>query len=952
MRFDWLERRIASGFNRYGHFLSNNPLPFVVFPLLVTLAMTAGFLHLDPLTDAVYLFTPLGSPSKYERQAIHEKWPLTDDNYIPGRAVTQSREIQVTALARNGGNILESEFAEAVFRLDSYIQNRIRVLFKGKYYTYRDLCLQFKGSGCPGNKHIHILSDLYNHGFNITFPYFRFGTESGYLGSAMGGVSLMNTENGTSILAGARAWFMIYHLKFHPLETSYISGLWENELGRHLQNYPEDPYISITYFHSQTLADELKRNADSLVPRFVIAFTLLVIFSAICSISFIENSYSIDWTLSKMVLSVLGVVNAGMGIMSGIGLLLLCGMPYNDIVAVMPFLVVAVGTDNMFLMVASVRRTPRSHSVGERMGECMADAAVSILITASTDAFSFGVGAITTIPAVQIFCVYTGVAIIFAFFYQITFFAALLAIYTKYEEEGKNSVFVNITTVPGQEIKSASIIQRIFNMGSRVRKDVSDHKDTITEPITAKFFKNWFAPMLMNPIIRCISIAWFIIYLIGAYYGCTQLKEGLEPINLLVEDSYAIPHYKLLQEYFWKYGATLQIVVNNAPDMRNSTSRQRIKAMVGDMATTRHSIGMESVQFWMEEMERYYSTQLDMGINDVAFYGMLRHWLASKHNNMFTEDLVWGHDTVGEDIVTAFRFVIGMRDIASTTDQTDATMLFREVAGRWPEFNITTFMPLWLFTDQYVIIVPNTVQNIIIALFCMIAIAFFLIPQPMCALWVALACASIDFGVIGYMTLWGVNLDAISMITIIMSIGFSVDFSAHITYGYVVSPESDPKEKIRDALAALGWPLFQGGLSTIIAVSVLADIPAYMIVTFFKTVVISITLGLLHGLIFLPVLLSIFVRGCCIVDAPSHSPTVKAKVTPMLEKGSYYSNSSPSTGYGTGPSSINDGSPIAGSIIPPLPEIKFDSPASLSFEASPAVHNRSRQSTKSPNHCE
>ena len=38
-----------------------------------------------------------------------------------------------------------------------------------------------------------------------------------------------------------------------------------------------------------------------------------------------------------------------------------------------------------------------------------------------------------------------------------------------------------------------------------------------------------------------------------------RLQEGLEPINLLVEDSYAIPHYKILQDHFWKFGATLQV---------------------------------------------------------------------------------------------------------------------------------------------------------------------------------------------------------------------------------------------------------------------------------------------------------------------------------------------------------------------------------------------------------
>ena len=61
------------------------------------------------------------------------------------------------------------------------------------------------------------------------------------------------------------------------------------------------------------------------------------------------------------------------------------------------------------------------------------------------------------------------------------------------------------------------------------------------------------------------------------------------------------------------------------------------------------------------------------------------------------------------------------------------------------------------------------------------------------------------------------------MITIIMSIGFSVDYSAHVTYGYVTSAHALPRERISEALAALGWPLTQGAVSTILAVIVLAD---------------------------------------------------------------------------------------------------------------------------------
>lgn len=81
-----------------------------------------------------------------------------------------------------------------------------------------------------------------------------------------------------------------------------------------------DPYITFTFLHSQTLPEELRRNADSLIPRFVIAFSILVVFSIICSVVFISGTLYVDWVLSKPILSLLGVINAGMGIITGIGI--------------------------------------------------------------------------------------------------------------------------------------------------------------------------------------------------------------------------------------------------------------------------------------------------------------------------------------------------------------------------------------------------------------------------------------------------------------------------------------------------------------------------------------------------------------------------------------------------------------------------------------------------------
>ena len=49
---------------------------------------------------------------------------------------------------------------------------------------------------------------------------------------------------------------------------------------------------------------------------------------------------------------------------------------------------------------------------------------------------------------------------------------------------------------------------------------------------------------------------------------------------------------------------------------------------------------------------------------------------------------------------------------------------------------------------------------------------------------------------------------------------------------------------------------FQGGISTVLGVSVLTFVDSYMIKVFFKTVFLVILFGVAHALIFLPVLLS------------------------------------------------------------------------------------------------
>ena len=56
----------------------------------------------------------------------------------------------------------------------------------------------------------------------------------------------------------------------------------------------------------------------------------------------------------------------------------------------------------------------------------------------------------------------------------------------------------------------------------------------------------------------------------------------------------------------------------------------------------------------------------------------------------------------------------------------------------------------------------------------------------------------------GLMYIWGVSLNSISMINLVMAIGFAVDYSAHVAPAFVFSCESSPEEKLINALSTVG----------------------------------------------------------------------------------------------------------------------------------------------------
>ena len=508
----------------------------------------------------------------------------------------------------------------------------------------------------------------------------------------------------------------------------------------------------------------------------------------------------------------------------------------------------------MFIMIAAWRKTRRTLSVEERMGEAYSEAAVSITITSLTDGLAFCIGAITRLPAVRVFCLYAGVAILFDYIYQITFFGACM-VYTGQREANNKHCYTCKKVLPKEEAPSR--LYRMWCAGGFTKASKGDEK---SEQMLTHFFGKYYGPFIVKPGVKFFAVILFVGYVVFAGYGCHFLEEGLELKDIFPDNSEA-QNYIRERRHFTDFGVFLSVCLTEEHNYWELETQEQIENVTQGYESHRFIHGPEHTESWLREFTQFLKQNYNTSVVDKrTFMNVLRNqFLTIPYLDRFKLDINFSGDDENATIVSS-RFLVTSTDIKTTTDDSSWMKDMRKMADL-SDISLTVFSPTFIFIEQYVIVLPNTIQNLIIATVSMFFVALFLIPHPVCALMVTACIVSIETGVIGFMSLWDVKLDGISMINIILCIGFSVDFSAHITYAFITSRGSTGNKRAIEALHSLGAPILQGGLSTILAIMILCTSPAYIFRAFFKTMFLVMVFGLMHGLVFLPVLLS-FLSPC------------------------------------------------------------------------------------------
>ncbi|XP_062898580.1 patched domain-containing protein 3-like [Mobula hypostoma] len=826
-----IEKPLRLGFAKLGKCVARYSWWFFGIPLVISAVLGSGFRNFKSAeaNDIEEQFTPTSGDAKLERAFIRQHFPVNFTEFSLQRLFTEGAFVSFIAVAEES-NVLTKKAFEEILVFDKIVKN-LKVTYEDTEYDFMTLCAKLAGS-CYATPILRIINHNADLVEKITFEYPLHNRS--FIGADVGGVELDGIK-----IKKARAVKISYYLREDDVKFEKPTKMWIQMFLDKISKTSNLKWIKISHFSSRSRQDEFEGNSKIIIPLFSVTYFLTITFS-------IVSCMRLDCVRNKVWVASLGVLSTGLAVLTGFGLLVYCKVSFAINTANAPFLILGIGVDNMFIMLASWEKTNVNDSVEERTSGAYSDAATSITITTLTDILAFYIGMMTPFPSVQSFCVYTGTTVLLSFIYNISFFGAVLVLNGK--REAANRHWLTLRKVEREHLPGEGKCYRMCCVGGAYNEETGTE---IEHPVSL-FMNNRYGPFLTNRWTKGVVVVLYIGYLAASFYGCFHLREGIDIKNLASDYSYVIKFYDDLRKYFSKYGPRVMVTVTQPVSYWDSNIQNEIENCM-------HAF--ENLSFVdSDHSESWLRTYLAIAkqLPNVS--------ISNKHEFMETLDTffnlahIYKQDiaiSVDKKNIEASHFFIQTVYINDSTAEKNMLIKLRDLAKDC-SVPLQVFHSTFIYFDQYLVIISTTIQNIGVAAGAMLLIALLLIPNPICSIWVTFAISSVLVGVAGFMTLWGVNLDSISMINLVICIGFSVDFTAHISYAFVSSEKETANERSVDSLYRLGYPIIQGAVSTIMGIISLSAAASYIFRTFFKIMFLVITFGAIHGIVLMPVFMTFF----------------------------------------------------------------------------------------------
>ena len=879
-------------FESLGGFVGKHPWLVIALCTAVAGGLSVGFMRLKVENRTDRLFIPQQSQALEDidksRNNFHDVDTRLETLIFAAKAVEKSFTVECLT------EILSVH--EAVINLKSF--SKYCATQSGETAKSTDECMM-----------LNFLEFFYYNQKNMTDIYNKIterqkspevmtnGRSSFYNFGRMFGNLKSNRTSGK--LVGAEVIQVIYFMQ-NPIDNEYNIEVieWEKLFIDKVSKLKNNlKCFTLYYAAERSINDAISESSGSDIGLFSITFTIMISFSCVILGKF-RNPL-----MGHSLLSYAGIFAVVFGVMAGIGLCLLVGTPFVSLVGILPFLILGVGIDDMFILMDELDRQNTQLTVVQTIESVLAQTGATVTMTTLTDLVAFAVSTSTAFPAIKYFCIFAAVSITLSYIFMVTFFVAFMTFEIRRMKSGRREC-LPLCRVP------------------EVPQDRPPWYQPQTSQLANKAMSAWGRLLMLTPT-RVIVVILSLGLLAAGVFGMLNIEEEFNRTLLAKDDSYFKDFIKIQERYF-SSGMEVSVVIDSdipyndvniqndifeVTELINNSSYYKNESVswlvnLKSFVKTNNALVQQSklpvINFtyvitysgasllaFNETVIRTAFTQaitsslnvtssriailnlthdpinITFSVVDVLrgnltsrlqrLYGENKMNLYTDQGNMSTQgfEVVTGTSLPQEmtklqpmnlsgpgfmsalkaflkhpsfmhheanvklskdnDSIKASRIMVFMKSSTSSIFQRDAMLSIRKDLKAKSNLMAYATAKSFKFFEQYALTLSETTRNLAIAAATIVVITWPFLVDIRATLLVFFGFAALVVELFALMYIWNLSLNSITMINLVMAIGFAVDYSAHIAHAFVTSQEETPEERAVSALETLGASVLMGG---------------------------------------------------------------------------------------------------------------------------------------------
>ena len=624
--------------------------------------------------------------------------------------------------------------------------------------------------------------------------------------------------------------------------------------------------FKIALLLERSLSDLISDATDLDTTLLVLSYVAMLVFICL-SLGKLPLSGVSDLINSHILLGSFGLITVALATVAGLGFSAYAGVTFTAITSnLAPFVSLGLGVDDMFVLAHTMRHHFQPDDSAEvNMVRCLCLAGPSVFLTSLANTVTFFITSTMPTKVIYYFGLSAGINVLFNFILLLLLFIPAMALDTKRMLARR----IDIVPVKAKE-------EPPKKSGQESQSPLQAHCGVGRKSVTDQIADN-LGKALSNVVIKVLVIVVFVAFFsVMLWSGITRTEHGLRTSDVALKDTYQHDMAALQESQF---AIETPHIFTLTKDMSPNKTQQAYLDCLDSIEKNSKWI----VRSMLPKATGWYAdvrgtllasyaadnppATADTPIPTDKFQAYRQNWLSTsgiahyanlvcRHEN---DTNIWDDCQKASSRLYSSKVTLYVKNQFSIDDFRASMRETRSLIDPYSKDGLRIFITgnMFFFYEQYLHIEDNALKTAGFTLLGVLLITFVFQFSPVLSLLVCVSVASTIVELWGLFNFINVKLNPFSVANLAISIGMSVEFTAHVARSFAVA-QGTHDQRMRTALREMLAPMYHGAVSTILAVAVLAGsafpfFRDYYCISFILMILIAVA----NGLVFLPVLLSL-----------------------------------------------------------------------------------------------